>query len=497
MTTLYYHPDYLKKQADWIKARDLYEGRHDVLTRSEYLWYHQIEKNTTDKTAQEIRRSREERTRYLNFSEILISLLTSLFFKQSPRPDEKLGKLLEATNSENNIDGFGTNLNTFIKDKVLGSLLNYGKIIILVDSFPVQATSLADQEDKKIRPYMELIEPLKAMDWSREALDSARIGQWNFFRYEFEGVLPRTRANTEPQIRRFSHELYIEGGNYLITQYYVDLDKNFRVVPDHWDAKTLSAEWQGGESKVTGFNHIPISVYESESWLKDANEESLRFFNIRSNRDNIIYQQGYQDKYIVGVDATDKARVQAISEYVTKFLPENGNAFAIEPVDPIAYEKAEREAISNIFKVGLNRLRDLPIDSRESQSSESVDKQNEFTFALIQSELSEIENVVNNAFRDFAEFYGISDFDGKIQIDREISEEDFEQFRNTWFSFRDLFVKYPEIEPEIAKKAIKKLRLGKEKEQELTQLIGERTIVKPDDDQEPDRVLSILNGGRK
>lgn len=497
MTTLYYHPDYLQRQADWIKARDLYEGRHDVLTRSEYLWYHQIEKNSSDPTAREIRRSREERTRYLNFSEILISLLTSLFFKQSPRPDEDLRKLLEATNSENNIDGFGTNLNSFIKDKVLGSLLNYGKVIILVDSFPVQATSLADQVDKKIRPYMELIQPLKAMDWSREALDSSRIGEWNFFRYEFEGVLPRVRANQEPQIRRFSHELYVEGGNYTITQYYVDLDKNFRVIPDHWDAKNVSAEWQGGESKSTDFNHIPISIYESESWLKDANEEALRYYNIRSNRDNIIYQQGYQDKYIVGVDATDRARVQAISEYVTKFLPENGNAFAIEPVDPIAYEKAEKEAISNIFKVGLNRLSSLPEDSRESPSSESIDKQNEFTFALIQSELTEIEDVVNNAFKDFAEFYGVSNFEGKIEIDREISEEDFDQFRNTWFAFKDLFIKYPEIEPEIAKKALKKLRLDKVKEQELTELIGDKVITAADDNQEPDRVLSILNGGRK
>lgn len=497
MATLYNHPDYLQKQPNWIKARDLYEGRHEVLTRGEYLWYHQIERNTGDPTASNIRRSREERTRYLNFSEILISLLTSLFFKNSPRPDNDLSKLLEQTDAASNIDGFGTNLESFIKDNVLSSLLNYGKVVILVDSFPLQPANLGEQIDRKIRPYMELIEPLKAMDWGRESLDSERLGEWNFFRYEFEGVLPRKRASDEPQLRRYSHELYLDAGRYAIQEYYVGLDKNFNVTPEHWDNKSQSAEWITGDIRATDFDHIPISVYESESWLKDANEESLRYFNIRSNRDNIIYQQGYQDKYVTNIDPTDVKRIRAVSEYVTKLLPENSNAFAIEPVDPIAYEKAEREAISNVFKVGLNRLRDLPIDSRESQSSESVDKQNEFTFALIQSELSEIENVVNDALRDFAAFYGASDFEGKIGIEREISEEDFDQFRNTWFAFKDLFTQYPEIQPEIAKKALKKLKIEKEKEQELMQLIGDKEIIQETEETEPDRVLSILNGGRR
>ena len=81
MTTgvqLYTHPEYKRAVNDYVLWRDLYEGDHATLVKK-YLWYHGLEKKADD-TASELRRAREERTRYLNFIEIMVSLWISIFF---------------------------------------------------------------------------------------------------------------------------------------------------------------------------------------------------------------------------------------------------------------------------------------------------------------------------------------------------------------------------------------------------------------------------------
>lgn len=64
--TLYWRPDYYWKRNDWIKWRDLYDGKHDILVGKTYLIPHSFEEKETDTDSQKIRSGREKRTRYLN-----------------------------------------------------------------------------------------------------------------------------------------------------------------------------------------------------------------------------------------------------------------------------------------------------------------------------------------------------------------------------------------------------------------------------------------------
>lgn len=477
MTTLYTHPEYQQRYENWVLAKDLYEGKHSVIT-SKYLIPHTIEESN-DNTAKRLRALRVARTRYKNLTEIGVSIWQSLFFREPPKPDDKLQKLLDNTGGEENIDGLGTNLTSFIKNKVLPSRLNYGKVCILCDSYPVEAATLAQQKANKIRPYMDLIDPLDAVDWVIEYATPERIGKYNSFRYVFYGMAPRANSSVEPILRKYTKELRVEGGVYVAYQYYVDVDSSFKVINDHWDLEKKSEDWQGnGNRQTTTLKEIPISIIDSESWFKDANEESLRFFNIRSNKDNILHQQGYQDKYIVGVSPDDTARIKAFNEYSYKLLPENGNAFAIEPVDTAAYERAEAEAQASFFNVALNKLRLMPNDSKETQAADATDKENEFTYSIVESELEELEGLLNDSFKNYALLMGDENFDGHLELNKQITPESFQQFLNMHGALRDILSKVEGYDQAAAEKAIKKARFTTEQEEKLLKVIKETDLTK-------------------
>lgn len=488
MTTLYINPEYRQRYDNWVIARDLYEGRHEVLSKSNYLWYHGIEQKANDKASERFRAAREERTRYLNLSEILISIWQSLFFRQPPKPDKVLKALLDQHGGEQNIDGQGTSLYSFIKNKVLVSRLNYGKVCILADSFPIQPRNLAEQQENNIRPYLDLIWPLDAVDWCVNYSEPARVGKFDFFRHTFYGTAPRSSSREVPQVKKYSRELKLVDGKYTVEQFSVSVDKDFRVITEHWDAKTNSEDWQNPEMFSTELGDIPISVIDCDSWLKDANEESLRFFNLRSNKDNILHQQGYQDKYIIGVSPNDKARINAFNEYSFKMLPEGGDAKVLEPIDPSAYERAEQEAKASFFQVGLNKLRLMPNDSKETQAADATDKENEYTYAVVESELQELEDVCNDAIRNYGMFAtGKDNFEGKIELNKQITPESFQQFIEGYAAFKDILSNVDGVDQAVAKKVVKRFRLDEEDEAKILKAIDSQKDLRPN--------LTLVKGG--
>lgn len=480
MTTLYTHPEYRQNQEDWILARDLYEGDHNTLV-SKYLWYHAIEQIANDPQSSKLRTLREQRTRYLNISEILISIWQSIFFREPVRPNKEFKALLDEHDGEENIDGKGTSLDSFAKNHVLVSALNFGKTIIVVDSFPIQPRNLAEQRTLGIRPYMELISPLDAPDWSEETGDPARLGNFNFFRYQFCGVMPRSRPDQEPKARRYSYALIQNGNSYEAQVNYVDVDANFQAVKEHWDVEKNTEAWQDGGTfpGPAEVGSIPVVVIGGESWTYDANQESLRFFNLRSTKDNILLQQGYQDKYLKGISPDEAGKyAKAFNEYAYKVLPENGDAFAIEPVSVASYESAEQEAIRNAFKVGTNKLHSLPSDSKESPGAEAQAKDSELTYALVQSTITEVENGLNRAVKYYGEFAGKKDFQGRVELCKNVTPESFSEFVTIHSVFRDLLSKVPGYDQETARKAIKRARFDSEKEAELLKAIDSVDITK-------------------
>lgn len=467
MTQLYENPEYTLRKPNWILARDLYEGRHEVLARPEYLWYHIIE---TKEHGEKLRARREERTRYLNLSEILCSLLCSLFLKQEPKYDKALEKLLESHGGKRNIDGRGTSISAFIKNKILPSYFNYGKVILIADALPIIARNKREEAAVGVRPFLDLIDPLQFKDWSRETDDPKRMMSFQMARYEYDGVLPRQSSKEEPRLRRFSHEYTRQNNRINLTVWYNDVDVNGSPIKPEDNPQAKAGSWQGGETITldSRLSEIPIAVWEDESWLKDANQETLRHFNIRSNRDNINYNQGFQEKFITKEGGKmDATQLSAFNEYTHHILAVGENAFVIEPIDPIALEKAEAESLRNVFRVGLNRLESLPDSSRESSSADAQDKYSQYTYKLVEAALGEIEDILNQSLKHYAAFAGVSNFEGKVELDKEVSEESFEQFIEIWHAFSDGLSLAPTVKVEAYKKALTKLRLRREKMPEL------------------------------
>lgn len=488
---LYTHPEYKRMVPHYEMWRDLYEGDHSTLVKK-YLWYHGLEKKADDDATQ-LRRAREERTRYLNFIEIMVSLWTSIFFKEDPIADKATLAMLG--DDINNVDGYGTSLNTFVKNHVLRSVLIYGPAYVLADAFPMAARTQAEARAQGARPYLELIQPLDVKDWHVENANSARFGRFNMLRREFDVMAPRLSSRDIVRMQRVSHEMTVQDGRYQTQVYYSELDD--AGVPVEKDPKTGEAAFQVGDVIRGDLPEIPLSYMPGESWIKDVAQETLRHFNLRSNYDNINYFQGYQKIFIKGVDGTDDNERKAMSAYVISFLkrPDADVIFG-EPVNTGSLENALSESVSNIFKVGLNQLRMIAADSRAPQAADAQSQEREHTNALVVSTLEEIETLINSALKDYAAFKGQPNFTGKYELNKEVEQEDFDQWVSVYTAFKDeLSRNYPEVNKQAVKKAVQKLSLGNE--EKILQMIDDAEPA-PDtaqaDEERQNLFSQLLNG---
>lgn len=499
MTTLYEHPTFTANKPNWIKWRDLYLGDHTILTSStDYFWPHAMETQSNEE-AKSLLTSRKRRTRYLNIIEILVSLWTSYFFREEPQPDDEASILLDADGALENIDGYGTSLTSLIKDYLTPNYLLYGKPILLVDAYAIEAQNGQQEKELGVRPFIQVINPLDNPDWEIEATDPARIGRYNLFRYEFLQFIPRTSATQEPQTKLCSYSLEKTGTNYVVKKYYATLDKQGNVNEQFRDKETSRINWLSEGETAVDLSELPVVGITRDSWIKDAAEETLRHFNLRSNLDNVNYFQGYDTKFIVGVNPSDAASYRAMTEYSAVFLPEGAQPIKLPANDPLALERATADAISTAFKVGLNQLRALPGDSRQVQGADTQLEDKDNQYALVESSIDELENLTNQALQHYAAFKGVDNFQGTIEFNKEITKEDTQQFLEIWAATRDELIRVNGVRKAIVKKLISKLEL--ENEDELLEMADKL----PDKDEQMSETLrprlglvsKALNGGEQ
>lgn len=450
--TLFEHPDYSELAKHWTVYRDLYEGKHDILIAPQYLWYHQQELiSDPDGYSAQIRRVRAERTRYLNIPEIIVSLWTSYFFKEEPMLDDATTELLAEDDAEDNIDGKGTSLFGFIKDGILKNYLIYGKPIVLVDAFPGEVRSEGERRNLGLRPYMELLNPIAVMDWSFEENDPKRLGLLNMLRHEYQIIRPRFQS-TKPETVRYSDTLSVEGGKYTVYRDMMGSDENQSLVKS-----SDGTVWEREDVIETGLTEIPVSMIEAESWIKDVCQETLRVYNLRSSKDNIEYYQAYQKIFVTGV--TTQEQQKALSENIVALLPAGATWGSIEPVDTSSLERSIQQGIDNAFKVGLNLGRQLPADSRAGQSEGAQSEEKTNSYMLVESALDDIETLVNDCMEDYAAFKGRSDWEGHIELSRDIGEKNFDEFIQLWQSFSDALRGSEIVKRAALQKVIERLKL--------------------------------------
>ena len=480
----------------WQRYCDMYHGEHDTMVNDVYLVPHAQEqiKDAEGQSAR-MRAGRQLRTQYMKVPEIIVSLWTSFFFRNpyvlSPEVVE-LFKLTDGTSAEDNIDGYGKSLSRFLQN-FTEVYLTYGKATILVDSFGIEVKTKGQEALIGVRPYMEIVKPLAIPDWDIETKDPARVGKFNFLRHEYDIVKPRLRSTDRVERVRVSNELCLENGVYTIVRYELPLDNNGIPQTDPKD-KSREATWTQTDEIVTGLiGELPIAMLDDVTWIDGVCAETFRFHNLRSSKDSVEYAQGFQKIFISGDGLTSVDAIKAISEHVISLLPAGATVQGLEPVNTDGLDRSITQALENAFKVGLNQLRQVAADSRETQAADSMQMEKDNTYALVESTLKDLENTFNQAIGHFARFKGVKDFKGTIELNKEIKQEDINQFISTYSAFRDRLVKYTKLSKAIDKKVVATLNLSDEEVAEAVKEIDAAVIDKPADDPN-DPVNQVLSG---
>lgn len=468
MIKLYEHPEYDLNKANWTFSKDMYQGDHATLSGGQYLWRHRLELKD-NKDFNELGQARARRTRYLNFDRIVVSLIQSFFFRQAPEPDDATKKLLGQ--SWYDVDGNGTNFFSFSK-LALANLLIYGKPIILVEAGEAPRSGA---EDEKHRPRFYIINPLDNPDWIDPSELTGRFTGFQMFRREYSELAPRVSSRQEPKIIDVSDE-------YIKTPEGVIVARFHRAREQNQNTPTGVGEDQGTWKQVDEFllntSEIPVSSYSTESWLLPVSHESLRFHNLRSNYDNILYHSGYRQKFIASSgEVAELSKV--ISEAITPVLPEGSTLLTFEPDDASGYSEAMRNSISTIFKIGLNRLEGISEDTRAVRASDTIQAEDRNFLTFIEATIDDVEDLLNDSIRHYAAFKGIENFNGKVTLSKDITEESVETFILLWNSLKDELQNSDllEVKKEAITKAIRAMKL--ENEDDLVKAVKDSTLDNP------------------
>lgn len=447
---LFEHPAYAKLKDKYQTWKDLYDGDHDVLRWSRYLWTHELEGLGTE-DSNRIRSIRELRTRYCNLIEPVISRYTSLFFKDepiiSPEVDELFGDGIH------DVTGTGKSLQTFLKEDVLSALLLYGRPIIFTDAYNSTAPNRDIEEKTGLSPTFEVLQPFSVKDWQIETQDPARKGKFRFLRCEYYLVEPRESARQEPTLTLYSKEMAFRNGTYSIDIYKAE---NEQTGATNW--KLVSSQ------EFTGYPDLPVKSIEGEqSWIKDVAEQALKLYNLESARDNIQLYQAYQRIFISGVTNADQKK--ALAEFIISFLPENSAVHTIEPANTQSLDQNIERTVNNLFRIAFNQNRTVSGDSGSVESAETQQESKEQLTSLIISSIESLETLINAAIKDYAWFKnGDADFEGKIHLSKDLKVDDVTKQIEIYSALRDEINKVPLWRSETLKKFVEEQNLPEKEE---------------------------------
>jgi len=437
---LYVNRDYRKNEKAWLKYRAFYEGDHDTLVNSpDYFWIHPKERSAE---IADLLKLRKQRTRYLNIPEIILSIWGSFFFRRAPVLDKVAIDYLAG--AENDIDGRGNSIQSFIKEYAFNYFL-YGRAITLIDKLPFQSRSRAEEIAANLRPIFISIDPLSVMDWSYNFSDPQKFGKFQFIRNEYQFVPERSDETVRPQVIYASDSRFInESGQYALRRYTKETAENSKWALD-------------GEPIITELTELPLVEMRDDSWLKDSIEETQRHFNLRSMKDHIEFNQGYQKIFIIGRDRIDDDEAKGINEYIWSLLPDGCSVQVIEPINTDTLKDSIGEALNSAFKVGLNQLRLLQSDSKAVQAEGSILAEKDDRIALVESTISQFQDALNQMLDYYAMFQGDSEFPGTVTLASDFNESDVTKFVNLYTIFREDFKANPEANTTAFKKALSEM----------------------------------------
>lgn len=460
---LYTSPEYDNKKSDFIKYDDLYSGDNQILVGAKYLPYHELERDTSVDGAVEIRQTRESLSRYTNFPSRAFRRYKSIIFQIEPSFDEEATKLLEDNNLINNIDGQGTNINNFIKDRLFKSKFIYGDSYLLTTS-------------EEAQPIWDVPNPITVKDYS------VKGGKLILFRYEYKVTEPRISSEEEPKEMLYSDSFFLENNQVRLARYKKEIKKHTAdQEKNEWDLVSVD--------NVSGFDDIPVAFNIGESFIKDPANDILEYHNLKSALMNQLYHQAFDRVIITGdVDSEQKF---AFSAFTVTIVRPSANATTtpsvtnIPAADTTAIKNQLHEANQNVFKSFYHYNRSISSDSGNTESADSQELAKEDLLNVISAEIVDLENQVNQGLKHLAMQLGIRNFSGLCTFNKEIKITDLDsQLREELAYYNLIQDKFSTWTKELYKRAVKRQNLENEKE-----------IIKEIDDYQaaPNAVIDIEN----
>ena len=443
------HPDYDVKRDDWQTYQALHQGRHDTLSSANYLWRHEFEENLA-KGGGKLRQIREQRTRYVNLITPIVNSFVALIFKTDPDLEE-VRKVLDEEEIAD-FDGNGTNLINFLRNEVAFNYFLYGKPIVQVDTMPMKANSRGEEIAAGLRPFADIWSPLDLKDWQIETIDPKRKGKYNAMRFEYTIIEDRGGLMEAPVQRRYSTIIESDGTTVTAQHYAGELISRYAAMDE------AEAVWTpSGEAHVIeGQSEIPVVLDNIESWIKAVSPVALLRHNTQSSLDNGLLYQAHQR--LVGIGEFKEGDAVIMNEAGIMFLPEGSTLETIQPSDPSALERRLNALTARMFQIAFSRVRLIPSDSKETQAADAQQEEDKLLVAQLRAASKDLSDNFTQIIKVFAELKGQT-FDGRIELDDNITSEDITQQIVTLQAHWDEIVKYPEWRKAINKKLAMQMHL--------------------------------------
>lgn len=497
-TQFFTNPVFRAMEPAWIEFRDLFEGEHEVLTQPQYLWVHEFEQNTS-LGGKEMRATREQRTRYVNFYASFVARFIAIIFKNgidTSEIEEMFGDFID------DVDGMGTDFVGFIKTGIAQPYFNFGKPTILTDTFGVQSGSKLEEQAAGQRPFWDSISPLEIPDWEIQTSPGTEFGDLSMWRCIYKMVEPRESLSVEPKTREYTKVLFLKDGKYSVEIFRRPLtddtqpetirtDSKARVNANSRNRLNANSDWVLDGSTTTNLTELPVASISRTSWMKGVVPQALQLHNLQSTWDNVLLFQAYQRGFLSGRFNVEDGKPMVQNEYSFTILPADVQVTMVEPVNTAAIEKRYDVVLSNMFRTVFSQSRTMPSDSKGIASFQTIRETKEEFLTSARNAAQDIERVANEAIRHWALFMGIENFEGEIKLGRDLQIEDIDQFFQSNQMFQDRISRIPTWRKAVDKKGVTLMNLPEE--EEIIEEIDNSPDL-PDEPQTQGRFQEIING---
>lgn len=450
------HPEYSNSLEDFIKYRDLYEGKHDILAQSEYLWPHEFE---LTETGNKLRKVRESRTQYTNLIRPFIDRYNAMVFREDlifTEAEKELGK-----NIVEDVDGNKTDYFSFLRNCVATNYFLYGRVILIADAFDIPGDlSVEEAEQLGKRPFLDCINPLDVKDWEIDLMPGPNYGKLVKVRYEYQMIEPRASLMSEPQVSIYCKvmELVPESNGFEWSTYKLRGER--RGKNESWEAVSVG-------NFVPEFQQLPVVYYFGDSWIREVCGLALSLFNTESALDSQLLYQAFQRLIFRG--NFDKEKKMPIHEGTALLVPGEGEIKVLEPTNPVALERRIDRIVNNMYKVAFNQTRHMPSDSKMVEAAESQRESKDDFLALVRQASKDLQDITNEGLRLLFDFSG-KEFDEElhaVKYDLTVTRQDIEQEKEIMLAFMNEIKKFPSWHKAVLKKLANKMSLENIEEIEL------------------------------